>query len=436
VSVRFKRLSLSICLLVLISSSLGIARSTISDSARVAPVTSAARGIAYCTATHDVGKIGLLMTNGGMIGTGTLPKKYGISPTPYPADSSGYHLGSVIAGSDLWGGEYPLGSGLKCLRVGALWVGAITDEGDTLTSVGYDWIDPLPASYEFYPDLAPWGLITTQSLLDPNTAQAARSDQDYVAVYVNTFKQGLPGLVPDWQTHKRHQPIGIEVTQTSSQWSNPLVDDFVLIEYKIRNIGRRHLHKVFAGLYIDPIHDRIANLDYLQDAGGMELTGFLSAFPSQQGCGFYDTLDVAWSTDCTGFPDASKEPYVWVESGPFKSVRSITGVRLLQGPKEADRPSYNWWYPVVKYPSWDYGPRHLPPAGEEPYDFGTGGTGTPTGDAAKYYVMSNGEIDPDQLRTTEIAPSDPVWEYPSKLARESEYWGGLSTASFRLGHSS
>jgi hypothetical protein len=425
VSVRFKRLSLSICLLVLISSSFGIARSTISDSARVAPVTSAASGLAYCTATHDVGKMGLLMTNGGMIGIDRYSHKSGsgwqyiitptnYSPTPYTPDSSGCHLGGVVDGSQFYGGEYPLGTRDKCLQYAALWVGGITPAGDTLVSVGLDPDRSDGVNFEFYPDVRPMGNIESRSLLSPNTALEARSDQDYVAVYTDTFTSNLSGLLTDWKTHRRHQPLGIKVTQTSCQWSNLLVNDFVIIEYKIENIGRQNLSQVFAGLYFSPDVGHY-NFETEKTWNDGNTVGLLSTYPSDQGCGFIDTLSVAWGSTCGGTP---KENYEWVTSGPEKSDRSIFGVRLLQAPKEADQLSYNWWMYWWSYnPVMDYGPRHRPPLGEEPYDFGTGGTGTPAGDASKYYVMSNRELDVDNGRVYQIAPSDPVWEYPSDWAR-------------------
>ena len=396
------------------------------DTAKAPPIlsTSGVTHLAYCTATHDVGKLSLLMTNGGMIGishfnpyASYLVQPPSFSPTPYSADSSGCHLGGIPYGSQYYGGEYPAGSGDKCLLDAALWVGAVTESGDTLVSVGLD--DPRPdgVSFEMYPDADPFGGIYKASRLDPLSAGQARSDQDFRAVYTDTFVQGLPGLIVDWKTHRHHQPLGISVTQTSSEWSNALVDKFILIEYRIANIGRQKLHDVYAGMYFVPFIGHIQTLNYLPALNNPGQTGgLLRTAPSSEGCGFVDTLDVAWSAGVNGSPMNGK----WVESGVNKSDRSIFGVRLLQAPAEAFNPSYNWWQSWwISDPTLDYGPRHRSPIGQRPWDFGTnGGTGSPPGDDDKYYLMSNGEFDPDEPRIYQIQPIDPVWEYPSQVGRD------------------
>ncbi|MEJ2049137.1 MAG: hypothetical protein P8Y60_04705 [Calditrichota bacterium] len=49
----------------------------------------------------------------------------------------------------------------------------------------------------------------------------------------------------------------------------------------------------------------------------------------------------------------------------------------------------------------------------DPYfDFGTGGTGYPSGDANKYYLLSHREWDYDQVFTASIDSTDAVWTYP------------------------
>ncbi len=275
--------------------------------------------------------------------------------------------------------------------------------------------------------------------LIPATATEARSDQDYRAVYTDTFVQGFPGLLTDWRTHQQHRPLGIEVTQSSSEWANALVDRFILVEYRIANIGRHKLHDVYVGQFFAPFLGHIESLNYLPPVNNTGSTaGFLQTAPSAEGCGFLDTLNIAWSANVNGCPLNGQ----WVSSGVNKSDRSILGVRLLQSPPEAYNPSFNWWQSWwLSDPTSDYGPRHSAPIGQRPWDFGTGGTGTPPGDEDKYYVMSNGEVDPDEPRIYQIQPSDPVWEYPSQAGREwaTGYsgFGGmhnlLSTGPFDLG---
>ncbi len=272
-------------------------------------------------------------------------------------------------------------------------------------------------NFELYPDVAPFGNFYRASLLDPFTAAQARSDQDFRAVYTDTFLQGLPGLLTDWRTHRLHQPLEMSITQTSSEWSNALVNNFILVEYKIANIGRQDLHAVYVGLFVKPEVGHMQPSDNLIATSGTG--GYLRSWPSWQGCGFVDTLNIAWAASIDGQPDIFQNPPVWVNSGPSKSDRSIIGVKLLDAPKEAWNPSFNWWHSWWTFrPEMDYGPRHRVPLGQRGWDFGTGGTGTPPGDPDKYSVMTNGEFDPDEPRIQKIEPNDPTWEEPS-------YWGNL-----------
>ncbi len=401
------------CLCLLLLASTADARESVKNITRsttsVSPI--------YCTANHDVGQLSLLMTNGGVIGTAY----YTFLGTPYDTWLRTCHLGSTPRQAYLFAGEYPLGSEHKCLESAALWVGAVTEYGDTLVSVGYD----RERDMEFHPASDPEGEFQHFSLLDATKIQA-RSDQDYVAIYCDTFRSGLAGLNPDWMSGRPHQPLGLEVTQTSSQWSNTLVDDFVLIEYNIENIGMVDLEDMYVGLYLSPnvshAHDLLVHLadDYV---------GFLPSYPSGRGCGFIDTVDIAWMADSDGDPGHNATE--WVLSGAWASVRDITGVKLISAPPSANKRSFNWWVPWSNA-EWDYGPRHRPLPGQMTRNFGSG-TGTPRGDANKYFIMSNGEVDFDQPYVQEIKLTDPIWEYPSDVARDIWNLGSATKCLLSVG---
>ncbi len=315
-----------------------------SDTTRSIPGISASgvTHLAYCTATHDVGKLSLLMTNGGMIGIDhfgpdwqMVPPAQNLSPTPYTADSSGCHLGRVLYGAEYYGGEYPTGSGDKCLGYAALWVGGIAENGDTLVSVGLDDRRPDGVNFEFYPDVAPFGNFYKSSLLDPGSAAQARSDQDYRAVYTDTFKQGLPGLLVDWRSHRQHRPLGLKITQTSSEWSNALVDKFILVEYRIANIGRQDLTGVYAGLLFSPIVAHIQTLSFLPGQRYWGTTGgFLRTFPSLDGCQFIDTLDIAWGLVLMGVPKMA-DGSLRASTNPIEALSGFVYCRLRKEPKIA-----------------------------------------------------------------------------------------------------
>ena len=108
--------------------------------------------------------MGLLVTNGGILGAPLA--------LPWISDSTGCHLGSLRLEPPLAADEYPLGSRDKTLGLGALWVGGIAEDGDTLVSVGYAGLEP---NFEFYPDPAPYGEITLHSISNPKDVRHSRS---------------------------------------------------------------------------------------------------------------------------------------------------------------------------------------------------------------------------------------------------------------------
>ncbi len=223
------------------------------------------------------------------------------------------------------------------------------------------------------------------------------------------------------------------------QWSNTLVDDFVLTEFRIENVGLRDLTRAYVGLCMVPsvgystIWPGEVDTAIGKYPGGDDVCGYVFSLPSQLStCDFRDTLEMAWAADSDGDPSHDLE---WVRSGTNQSALGIAGLRVLDAPVGTQR-SFNWWTShyggyIGINPLWiqkDYGPRRKPPIGQQPRDFGTGGVGHPMGDANKYFVMSNGEIDFDQVMVRSIRPDDPIWEYPTDYTRDYFVWAGESVA--------
>lgn len=176
---------------------------------------------------HNAGRIGLAVNNLGMIGSGWpdsfLDKViWGIPPScqyPYPGDK-----------------EY--------LYIGALWVGAVLGD-DTLVSVG---IDGWQMTREMWPDTCPDGVMRELSIYGGDSG--AISEQDYIAVYTDTLTNPSY-VIPDPFDGRPHIPLKLEVTQKSYAWSNPEADDFVIFDFRIKNIGTDLLEDVYIGYYVD-----------------------------------------------------------------------------------------------------------------------------------------------------------------------------------------
>ncbi len=260
--------------------------------------------------------------------------------------------------------EFPANSAVEYLFIGAIWVGAIVD-GDTLVSFGYEGS---AQDREMFP-----GESQQDSILERTIRPGAKNDssavseQDFIAVFSDTNRSTLaaPG----------HKPMGVKVTQKSYSWSYSYAEDFIIFDYLIKNIsyliGRpKHFSKLFMGIYIDGDcgHTSLPYPAYSFD----DITGFLRV--NADG----DTINVAWIKDNDG--DNGLTP-------------GVTGVRVLfPDPKTI---SYNWW--TINTANW--GPTNP----NNPFDV----SGDPNTDAEKYRLMSNGEIDPDQLRSNPPPGIDP-----------------------------
>ncbi|MBN1213194.1 MAG: hypothetical protein JXA92_11525, partial [candidate division Zixibacteria bacterium] len=155
------------------------------------------------------------------------------------------------------------------LFAGSFWIGAVVGD-DTLVSVGADgW----QHCNEMHPDESPQGNIIYRSILNPGQPEYenAVSEQDYIAVYTDTFTSGAPNLCEDYLDDRLHIPLNIEVTQSSYAWSYLFAEDFVIFDYKIKNIGEQTLNDVYMGIYVDGDVYGLTNPSGFED----DITGFI-----------------------------------------------------------------------------------------------------------------------------------------------------------------
>jgi len=355
---------------------------------------------AHCLAVHHVGKIGLAVANNGTFG-----REY------HPGASVDWFTGEEIGFSC----EYPIGSRVNYLFGGAFWIGAVVGQ-DTLVSVGADGWQQL---YEMYPDEAPMGVMKHRSITDPAKPEYedAVSEEDYIAVYTDTFTDGIPN---DYSGDP-FTPLHIGVRQASYAWSYAYAEDIVLFDYQITNIGTETLHNVYMGIYVDCMicFDCFGYLPGFDD----DHSGFLLTYPNPYGsCTYDDTVNIAWQADDDGDFD------IVYADGRRHPTGSAVATRIIRTPAEELDVSFNWWIGNGNS-SLDFGPRERSGVGrrkENLRDFGTGGLGTPEGNRNKYYVMSNREFDYDQVYTASIQPTDTLWLYPNPEL-SSDFSAGYDT---------
>ncbi|UCC44309.1 MAG: hypothetical protein JSU65_14575, partial [Candidatus Zixiibacteriota bacterium] len=338
---------------------------------------------AYCLALHDIGQFRVGVNNNGTIG-----QYY---------TSSGSQ--DCFTGQRVPNFEYPKGSNTCYLFGAAFWIGAVVGR-DTLVSVGQDgWRGGVS---DFHPDDAPLGNMIYRSTIDPTKPEyaGAVSEQDYIAVYTDTFTEGVQGLANDVIDGRPHIPIHIEVTQRSFAWSYSYADDFLLFDYAIKNIGYQRLGRVYLGVYVDAdVYAEVNRQGFTDDICGFLHYIDAAYLPTQ--CPDSDVVNLAFIADNDGD----------LEMGPGLSVPHVTGVRVVRAPQDSLNVSFNWWVgngnPVL-----DFGPQTVAMY----RDLSTGGMGTPEGDRNKYAFLKNGEFDYDQVFTAAINPVDyPEWMAPNPL---------------------
>jgi hypothetical protein len=340
---------------------------------------------------HSRGNMQLAMANNGTFGT------------------YGQELADPFTGLVIPSCIYPKNSSLVYVWVGAFWIGAVVGE-DTLVSCGTeDFYETL----EFQPDLPPCedefqkNGFCYYSIDEQNDYFSTRafSEQDFICKYIDTFTSQTI-VQPDPVDGRGHKPLNISVEQRSMSWSYSYADDFILFDYKIENIGTEELKDVYMAIWVD---GDVWHTSRNGPAGwNDDLVGFYRHHPAPEGCGFVDTVNIAYHADNDGDPGGTS----WDNT----SVRSAVGARVVRTPADSLEYSFNWWIINYSDPRLDFGPRKAGSAGS-PFRNMEGRLGTPTGDANRYYVMSQGEFDYDLLYTA-VNHSDSGWLLPPANATQ------------------
>jgi hypothetical protein len=342
---------------------------------------------------HRVGLMHLCVTNWGFFGSELrdLNESQGGCFNPDPNEE-------VAAPSC----EYPPNSDVEYLFQGGLWIGALVDDYP-YTTVGCDgwlWIN------EMWPDAGEEGAIREASIRpnSPCYSPDAVSEQDIIAVYTDTSAD-IP-LSPwdpeEWDfDNRKHFPLGLQITQKSYSWSYEYAEDFVLMDFFIKNIGVRRIQNMYMGLYIDA---DVMHVD--EDPGGPygpqdDICGFKPVV-TDTGTEFdcSDTVNLAWIADNDGHGIRGEQ--VFTPQSPI----AVTGTRVVRSPKPGLEYSFNWWISnQTGFPK-DWGPWTRDSqnrwARENCYEPGSNTfpddvLGTPGGDCSKYFIMSNQEFDYDQI---------------------------------------
>ncbi len=212
----------------------------------------------------NAGNIGLTITNFGTIGHGF---------TLWPQQPSC---------------EYPKSSGIEHLFDGGIWVGG-RKNGTIYVTTGA--IDASVANrgegFEF--TNAAGQTITVRSSLtnSSNYSPLAISHQDFICEYTDT------NTVVGGQIILNHVPLGIKIIQQSYCWNYPYADFFVIMRYRIINIGYRGnntpIDSIYTGLWTDLV---VRNTQVTRPGG--------SSFYTKGGDGWDSSYAMGYEFDATG----------------------------------------------------------------------------------------------------------------------------------------
>lgn len=210
---------------------------------------------------HNVGLLQLMVTNVGVVGN------------PQFVDSFG-------AG---WqGGEY--------LYAAALWIGAVASDDLAYVSTGaYDFelrpsLDPVDTIYESFEgatggdrrgfsasagDDDSDGLIDEDFLNGKDDDGDGEIDEDYAGI----SQQMLSCEYWDYteeaiSRYPEHRPLYLNIQQNSFAWSTEGANNFVGLEYTIKNVGFEVLRDLYIGYFVDSDAGLKSAPDYYSDDGG------------------------------------------------------------------------------------------------------------------------------------------------------------------------
>lgn len=322
---------------------------------------------------HDAGQVEQFVTNRGMFNFRGIPGYGSEQNTEYPAGSLVDHMGDLgfLIGGIPEGGE---------------------SEGDTLVSVSNAFGDA-PVGIYYHHDFTgysdePWDTIWVAERGDEldipydvpypddtyhlpgNGPYIPVSDQDFVTRYndYNVFVR---------QTGQRHEPLYLDVVQTSYAWSSPPLDNIIMARFTVK-ATRHGVRDAFVALFVDP------NIGYRP--ADVEAGQILGDDYSR----YVEEMKMGVGVDVEGGQDARDE-------GPY----SVVGTILFADENTHRDDDLTWRFKVG----------------------GTGGErALPTTDPEIYETISTGSSDPSQHEDLAVGNTHYVLSVgPFDLPQDSTY---------------
>lgn len=270
--------------------------------------------------------------------------------------------------------EYPVGSSIEHMFQGGLWVGAYKTSrkktlnpdtssgapdsilvksmvGPYVSSAAYDSPTGYAAGSKSFEFTSVSSGVTERSSLpqNQNYRDDAISHQDFITEFTDR-NFSIPGsgnppkLIPD-----HNFPLGVDVKLESYNWNFSFANFFVILNYKIKNVGLDTLDSLHVGQYYNAV---VRNVSRTLPAG--------TAFFNKGGNGYEDSLNMGYVFDATGDVGFT-ESYVGVKFlGAEKILPTCQGPVFIPGKLGTDRFKIN-------FQTWLFGssdPKFFPPSND------------------------------------------------------------------------
>ncbi|MGB3616969.1 MAG: hypothetical protein WBA12_02530 [Catalinimonas sp.] len=249
--------------------------------------------------------------------------------------------------------EYPQNSGVEHVFQGGLWVGGLIDGAQVSVTTGA--LDAAGgystggSGFEFTAPIGS-GFEERSTLIDnPNFSPDAVSHQDFVSEFTDS-NIVVPGTSIQMQGHTN--PLNLGVRFEAYNWNFPFSDFFVILNFRITNVGARPLDSVYVAYWADGV---IRNVNRTPPGG--------TPFFDKGGNNYEDSLYMAYEFDAAGDLGFT-ESYFALK---FLGAEDATGFR-----HPALDPTFKDHYQTWQFRSTD------------PLFF------TPTSDNEQYIKMTNG----------------------------------------------
>jgi hypothetical protein len=185
--------------------------------------------------------------------------------------------------------QYPRGSGIEHMFVGGIWFGALAPAGIHVTTAAVDVgsLRSVAAGFEFTTSIES-RVLERSSLADNRFYDPqAISHQDLIADFtdINTTNPNQNNeVIPN------HFPLGINVHLEAYAWNFSFADNFVIMNYWIKNVSGGSLDSVYVSFWADLV---VRNTNVTPPTVG-------APFYNKGGLGYVDTLKLAYAYDYNG----------------------------------------------------------------------------------------------------------------------------------------